>query len=386
MANIIPYSRQDISDADIAAVADVLRAPFLTQGPAVPLFEADLASAHGVSHGVAVSNATAGLQIACQALGAGPGKLVWTSPNSFVASANCALYCGADVDFVDIDPRSRNMSTAALAAKLVAAEQAGRLPDIIIPVDFAGYPCDWGEIRALADQYGFRIIADSSHAVGAQYQGRPIGRHADITIFSFHPVKIITTGEGGACLTDDEGLAQRMRRLRSHGITRDPGEMIGASEGPWYYEQIELGHNFRMTDIQAALGSSQLKKLEQRAARRDALAVRYDQTLAGLPLLLPPRSNDRASAHHLYVIEIDDERTGTDRATMFEYLRGEGIAPNVHYFPIHLQPYYRRLGFAPGNFVNAERYYCRALTIPLYPTMTDEEQDHVIAALRHAAY
>jgi UDP-4-amino-4,6-dideoxy-N-acetyl-beta-L-altrosamine transaminase len=376
MASPIPYSRQDISDADIAAVTTVLRSPFLTQGPAVPRFEADLASIHGVAHGVAVSNATAGLHIACQALGAGSGSLVWTSPNSFVASANCARYCGADVDFVDIDPRSRNMSVGALAEKLAAAERAGRLPDIVIPVDFAGYPCDWDKIRSLADRYGFRVIADSSHAVGAKYDGRTIGRHADITILS----------EGGACLTDDDFLAQHMRRLRSHGITRDASEMTGAPDGPWYYEQIELGYNFRMTDIQAALGSSQLTRLDERAALRDARAARYDDGLSDLPLLLPMRANDRASAHHLYVIELDETRTALTRAEMFDYLRGENIAPNVHYFPIHLQPYYRRLGFSPGDFPNAERYYSRALTIPLYPTMTDEEQDHVIAALQRAAY
>lgn len=386
MRTPIPYSCQDISEADIAAVVAVLKAPFLTQGPAIPRFEMDLAAAHQMAHGIAVTNATAGLHLACLALGAGPGSLVWTSPNSFVASANCARYCNAEVDFVDIDPQSRNMSVEALATKLAVAEQAGRLPDIVIPVDFAGYPCDWQEIGELANRYGFRTIADSSHAVGATYRGQPIGQHADITIVSFHPVKIITTGEGGMCLTNDAALADHMRRLRSHGITRDSAQMVGESDGPWYYEQIELGYNFRMTDIQAALGSSQLTKLAERAEMRNVRALRYDSELIELPLFLPARSNDRMSAHHLYVIEIDETRTCLDRAVLFDYLRGQGIAPNVHYAPIHLQPDYRQLGFAPGNFPNAERYYRRAITIPLYPTMTDAEQGYVIDALKRAAY
>lgn len=386
MRTPIPYSCQDISDADIAAVVAVLKAPFLTQGPAIPRFEMDLAAAHQMEHGIAVANATAGLYLACLVLGAGPGSLVWTSPNSFVASANCARYCNAEVDFVDIDPSSRNMSVEALAKKLELAEQAGRLPDIVIPVDFAGYPCDWQEIGALANRYGFKTIADSSHAVGATYRGQPVGHYADITVVSFHPVKIITTGEGGMCLTNDAVIAEHMRRLRSHGITRDPAQMVGESDGSWYYEQIELGYNFRMTDIQAALGSSQLTKLAERAEMRNMRALRYDSELTGLPLLLPARSNDRMSAHHLYVIELDETRTCLDRAVLFNYLRGEGIAPNVHYAPIHLQPYYQRLGFAPGSFPKAERYYRRAITIPLYPTMTDAEQDHVIDALKRAAY
>lgn len=386
MRNPIPYSCQDISEADIAAVTAVLRSPFLTQGPAVPRFEDELAAVHRLGHAVAVSNATAGLHVACQVLGAAPGRLVWTSPNSFVASANSARYCGADVDFVDIDRCSRNMSADALAAKLAVAERVGRLPDIVIPVDFAGYPCDWVEIRALADRYGFKLIADSSHAVGASYHGKPVGAAADITVLSFHPVKIITTGEGGMCLTNDPSLAERMRRLRSHGITRDSDEMVNESDGPWYYEQIELGYNYRMTDIQAALGLSQLTELDERAVKREARAARYDDALADLPLRLPLRSNDRISAHHLYVIELDDARTRLSRTDLFSHLKAQTISPNVHYFPIHLQPDYRKLGFGPGDFPNAENYYRRAITIPLYPNMTDAEQDHVIAALAGADY
>ncbi len=381
MAALIPYSCQDIGDEDIAAVVAVLRAPFLTQGPAVPKFEAQFAAMHGARHGVAVANATGALHIACLALGAGPGMRVWTSPNSFVASANCARYCGATVDFVDIDPRSRNMSVAHLARKLEAAEADGTLPGIVIPVDFAGYPCDMREIRTLADRYGFKILSDSSHAVGATYDGKPVGCHADISVFSFHPVKIITTGEGGMCVTDDDELAAKLRAARSHGITRDPSEMTYEADGPWYYEQISLGYNYRLTDIQAALGTSQLAKHEERAARRDRLARRYDDALADLPLQLPLRSNDRTSAYHLYVIEVDEERIDKSRLDVFEFLKANDIAPNVHYIPIHLQPDYRKLGFAAGDFPDSERYYRRAISIPLFPSMTDAQQDRVIDAL-----
>jgi UDP-4-amino-4,6-dideoxy-N-acetyl-beta-L-altrosamine transaminase len=384
MAKPIPYSCQDISEADIAAVTDVLRAPFLTQGPAVPKFEEEFAALHGIRHGIAVANATGALHIACLALGAGPGMRVWTTPNSFVASANCARYCGATVDFVDIDPATRNISVEKLADKLARAAIDDALPGIVIPVDFAGYPCDMKEIRDLADRYGFRIISDSSHAVGASYHGAPVGRYADISVFSFHPVKIITTGEGGLCLTDDADLAAAMRKARSHGITRDPAEMDQEPDGPWYYEQTSLGFNYRLTDIQAALGSSQLTRLAAREERRDLLARRYDDALAGLPVRLPPRSNDRTSAHHLYVIEIDDERTAKTRREVFDHLRGDGISPNVHYIPIHLQPDYRRLGFAAGDFPDSERYYDRAISIPLFPTMTEEQQDRVIDSLTRA--
>lgn len=384
MTKPIPYSCQDISEADIAAVTDVLRAPFLTQGPAVPKFEEEFSALHGIRHGIAVANATGALHIACLALGAGPGMRVWTTPNSFVASANCARYCGATVDFVDIDPATRNISVEKLADKLARAAIDDALPGIVIPVDFAGYPCDMKEIRDLADRYGFRIISDSSHAVGASYHGAPVGRYADISVFSFHPVKIITTGEGGLCLTDHADLAAAMRKARSHGITRDPAEMDQEPDGPWYYEQSSLGFNYRLTDIQAALGSSQLTRLAEREERRDLLAQRYDDALAALPVRLPPRSNDRTSAHHLYVIEIDDERTGKTRREVFDHLRGDGISPNVHYIPIHLQPDYRRLGFAAGDFPDSERYYGRAISIPLFPTMTEEQQDRVIDSLTRA--
>lgn len=381
MAALIPYSCQDISDEDIAAVCEVLRSPLLTQGPKVPEFEERFAQLHGAQHAVAVANATSALHIACLALGAGPGTIAWTVPNSFVASANCARYCGATVDFVDIDPETRNMSVERLAEKLEKAEREDALPGIVIPVDFAGYPCDLREIRALADRYGFKILSDSSHAVGANYLGEPVGRFAHISVFSFHPVKIITTGEGGICLTDDEGLVAKMRLARSHGITRDAAAMSREPDGPWYYEQVGLGFNYRLTDIQAALGLSQLASHARRADRRDYLARRYDRALSGLPLKLPTRSTDRQSAHHLYVVEVGGEH---NRREVFERLRADGIGVNVHYIPIHLQPDYRQLGFAAGDFPASEHYYSRAISIPLFATMVEDQQDRVVEALARA--
>ena len=375
----IPYSRQSITEADIEAVNAVLRSDFLTQGPAVPEFEKAFAESHAADHAIAVCNATAALHIACLALGVGVGDLVWTVPNSFVASANCARYCGADVDFVDIDSGSRNLSVAALEAKLA---QATRIPKVVIPVDFAGLPCDLKEIRALADQYGFKIIEDASHAVGASYQGKPVGcQYADISVFSFHPVKIITTAEGGICTTNDDILAEKLRLLRSHGITRDSSLMESPSEGEWYYEQICLGFNYRMTDMQAALGRSQLSRLATMQAARAALAARYDILLADLPIKLPHVPSDRTSAHHLYVVEIDSARTTAKRAEIFGAMRAANIGVNVHYIPIHLQPDYRRLGFGPGDFPIGEVYYDSAITLPLFPEMTHAQQNRVVETL-----
>jgi dTDP-4-amino-4,6-dideoxygalactose transaminase len=311
----------------------------------------------------------------------GPGGRLWTSPISFVASANCARFCGAEVDFVDIDPTTRNMSVAALADKLSAAERDGTLPKIVVPIDFGGLPCEAAEMRALADRYGFRILEDASHAVGAEYHGRPVGAFADVTVLSFHPVNIVTTGEGGVAMTNDAELAQRMRLLRSHGVTRDADRIERQDEGGWYYEQVMLGYNYRMTDLQAALGSSQLARLPELWAKRDALARRYDERLAGLPLLLPTRCEDRRSAHHLYPVEIDPARSNVSRRALYDALQADGIGANVHYIPIHLQPDYRRLGFAPGMFPAAEEYYRRAVTIPLYPRLTEDQQDRVIDSL-----
>jgi UDP-4-amino-4,6-dideoxy-N-acetyl-beta-L-altrosamine transaminase len=381
----IPYSRQQVLPEDIAAVTAVLQSDFLTQGAVTPRFEEAFAQRHEVAHAVAVANATAGLHIACLALDVGPDSLVWTCTNSFLASANCAAYCGAEVDFVDIDPVTRNMSVAALREKLEQATAAGRVPDVLIPIDFAGLPCDLREMRELADRHGFRILEDASHATGASYDGHPVGsRYADISVFSLHAVKIITSGEGGMVTTNDAQLAERLRLLRSHGMVRDAAQFTGEEQGPWVYEQQELGFNYRMTEIQAALGLSQLQRLEQLQVRRLELADRYDRLLADLPLLLPARVPGRTSAWHLYVVEIDDTRSKAPRRDVFERMRAAGIGVNVHYIPIHTQPFWRARGFAAGDFPLAERYYRRALSLPLHPALTHEEQQYVVDTLRAA--
>ena len=380
----IPYATQSIDESDLAAVREALTSGWLTQGQAVPRFEAAFAAAHGVAHAIAVCNATAALHLACLALDVGPGQSVWTSPNSFVASANCALYCGAAVDFVDIDPGTRNMSVPALRRKLEQAKVSGNLPSVVIPVHFAGLACDMREMRELADVYGFALVADASHAVGATYQGRPVAElYADISVFSFHAVKIVTTAEGGLLATQRADLAQKLALLRTHGITRDPAQMEGEPEGAWCYEQQVLGYNYRMTDLQAALGESQLKRLDQFQARRSALAARYPSLLAGLPLKLPALLPDRDYSWHLYVVELE-EGAPVPRADVFRRLRDAGIGVNVHYLPIHLQPYYRRLGFTDGQFPHAEAYARRALSIPLYPGLSDAQQEVVAGALRRA--
>lgn len=375
---MIPYGRQDISDEDIAAVEAVLRSDFLTQGPAVPAFEAAIAARVGAAHAVAANSATSALHIAVAALGLGPGDVLWTVPNTFVASANCALYCGASVDFVDIDPATWCMCPDALAAKLTRAATAGRLPKVIIPVHFAGQSCDMERIGALARRYGIRVVEDASHAIGAEYQGRPVGdcAQSDITVFSFHPVKIVTTGEGGLATTQDAELARRMELLRSHGITRDRTRMT-RDEGPWYYEQIALGWNYRLTDLAAALGSSQLTRLDGFLATRRAHAAAYDVDLAGLDVVRPFQHPDTLSSWHLYVVLVDAAR----RRAIFEGLRAAGIGVNLHYHPVHLQPYYRSLGFAPGDFPVAEDYAARAITLPIHARLTDAERATVVAAL-----
>ncbi|MDW3712023.1 MULTISPECIES: UDP-4-amino-4,6-dideoxy-N-acetyl-beta-L-altrosamine transaminase [Pseudomonas] len=380
---MIPYGRQNISQADIDAVVDTLRSDWLTQGPAIERFEQAVAQRCQAAHGIAVSNATAALHIACLALDLGPGDRLWTSPNTFVASANCGLYCGAQVDFVDIDPATLNLDVAQLDARLQRAERDGTLPKVVVPVAFAGQSCDMARIAELARRYGFRVIEDASHAIGARYGGRPVGccEHADITVFSFHPVKIITTGEGGLLTTNDPRLAERLRRLRSHGITRDPAAMTGPSEGPWYYQQLELGFNYRMTDLQAALGLSQLQRLDAFVARRRQLVARYGERLAHLPLELPQVQAGAEPAWHLYPVRLRLERLQHGHRAIFEALRGAGIGVNLHYIPVHLQPYYRQLGFAPGDFPEAERYYAQALSLPLFPDLTDEQQDQVASTL-----
>lgn len=385
---MIPYGRQSISAQDIDAVVEVLRSDWLTQGPTIERFEQAMAATCQAHHAVAVSNATAALHIACLALDLGPGDWLWTSPNTFVASANCGLYCGAQVDFVDIDPQTLNLSLPALAAKLAQAQGLGRLPKVVVPVAFAGQSCDMAGIRELAEQYGFRIIEDASHAVGASYRGRPVGcgDFADITVFSFHPVKIITTGEGGLLTTQDDQLAERLRRLRSHGITRDPALMTQPSDGPWYYQQLELGYNYRITDIQAALGLSQLTRLQGFMTRRRVLAARYAQLLADLPLTLPSAQQGAESAWHLYPVRLQLDVLHSDQAQIFTAMRAAGIGVNLHYIPVHLQPFYRQLGFTDGDYPEAERYYRQAISLPLYPDMTDEQQQQVVQALISALH
>jgi UDP-4-amino-4,6-dideoxy-N-acetyl-beta-L-altrosamine transaminase len=381
---MIPYGRQQITEADIQAVVDVLRSDFLTQGPAVPAFEQALAAYCGAKHGVAVNSATSALHIACLALGVGEGDLVWTSPITFVASANCARYCGAEVDFVDIDPRTFNLCAQALAEKLAVAEQSGRLPKVVIPVHMTGQPCDMAAIHALAQRYGFSVIEDASHAIGASYQEQKTGsgQYSDITVFSFHPVKIITTAEGGLCVTNRNDLAQKMALLRSHGITRDAAVLEKKDEGGWYYEQQCLGFNYRMTDMQATLGLSQFERLDALVARRHAIASRYDALLMGLPLILPVREADRYSGLHLYVIQIDESRTAKSRREIFDGLRAAGVGVNVHYIPVHQQPDFQRLGFRDGDFPKAEAYYRRCISLPMFPDLTEEAQDVVVTALQ----
>jgi len=384
MTVMIPYGRQDISESDIQAVVDVLRSDFLTQGPAVPAFEKSLTDYCSAQHAVAVNSATSALHIACLALGVGPGDVVWTTPITFVASANCALYCGASVDFVDINPRTYNMSAERLAEKLVQAKQLGRLPKVVIPVHLCGQPCDMAAIHALSQQYGFKIIEDASHAIGGKYRGEPVGncRYSDIAVFSFHPVKIITTAEGGMAMTNDALLAKRMQLLRSHGITRDVNEMTHAPDGPWYYQQIDLGYNYRMTDLQAALGLSQMLRLDEFIARRHAIADAYDRLLAELPIVRPWQHEDGYSGLHLYVVRLKLDEIGKTHRQVFEALRAEGVGVNLHYIPVHYQPYFESLGFKRGAYPEAERYYAEAISLPMYPGLTEAQQNKVIDALQ----
>lgn len=382
--SFIPYGRQSISDEDVQAVIETLQSDYLTQGPAVPAFEEAVKSWCGAAHAVAANSATSALHLACLALGIGKDDVVWTTPITFVASANCVLYCGARVDFVDIDSATLNMSVTALAEKLDrTVKSGGKLPKLVIPVHMCGQSCDMAGINALAQRYEFRVIEDASHAIGGHYRNHPVGdcQYSDIAVFSFHPVKIITTGEGGMAVTNDPDLAKKMLLLRSHGITRNPSDMTASSEGPWYYQQIALGFNYRMTDIQAALGSSQMRHLDAWVSRRHALANRYNNSLADLPLILPQQHSDAYSAWHLYVVQLSNEAPAS-RIEIFNALQSDGIGVNVHYIPVHLQPYYRSFGFTRGDFPAAEEYYTRAITIPLFASMTDSEQRRVIERVR----
>ena len=380
----IPYGRQNINEDDIQAVVNILRSEYLTQGPAVPAFERALADYCGIAEAIAVNSATSALHLACLALNVGPGDLVWTTPVSFVATANCALYCGAQVDFVDIDPSTNNLSIRALTAKLEEAKKNGLLPKVVIPVHLSGLPCEMEPIYNLGQYYGFKIIEDASHAIGGQYQGEPVGncRYSDITVFSFHPVKIITSGEGGAALTRHEHLATKMRRLRSHGITREAREMIHPPDGPWYYEQIDLGYNYRMTDIQAALGLSQMSRLDQFVEKRHAIAEQYAMLLKELPVTVPIRQTPvSVSSLHLYIIRLQLDVIDRTHKEIFEIMRAAEIGVNLHYIPIYRQPYFQTMDFQHQLFPQAEQYYAEAITLPLYPESSNAQQQHIVTVL-----
>ena len=380
----IPYGKQNINQADVDAVVDVLKSDFLTQGPQVPAFEKSVAQLVGAQYALAVNSATSALHIACLALGLGKGDLLWTSPITFVASSNCALYCGADVDFVDIDSQTYNMSIAALKLKLEQAKKENKLPKIVVPVHLCGQPCDMAKIYALSQEYGFKIIEDASHAIGGKYQGTYVGagQYSDITIFSFHPVKIVTTAEGGMALTNDAKLAQKMDLLRSHGVTRNQDLMSKEPEGPWYYQQVDLGFNYRMTELQAALGVSQMHRLEQFVAKRHDIAEVYNQILQNLPVVLPYQLPETYSGLHLYVIRLKLDEISKTRKEVFELLREKGIGVNVHYIPVHTQPYYENLGFKQGDFPEAESYYASAISLPMYPDLTQMQIDYIYQSLK----
>ena len=382
---MIPYGRQDVTTEDIEAVIEVLQSEFLTQGPQVPKFEAALQSKFTSEFAVAVNSATSALHIACMALELGPADRVWTSPITFVASANCARYCNAKVDFVDIDLTTYNICVIKLEEKLEQAKISGTLPKILIPVHYAGQPCDMRRIWELSQRYGFKIIEDASHATGAQYRDKPVGssEFSDITVFSFHPVKIITTGEGGAALTSNRALAQRMRLYRSHGVTRDADQMSVISPEPWYYEQIALGYNYRMSDLHAALGINQIKRLDSYIAKRNQIANRYNEMLQNLPINTPNVANYALSSFHLYTIQVSDASV-VSREVIFDWLKKRNVGVNVHYIPVHLQPYYRDQGFSRGDFPNAESFYSKALTLPCHPSLTEAQQDQVVQSLRKA--
>jgi len=381
---MIPYGKQDINQADIDSVIDVLQSDFLTQGPQVPLFEKTVSDYCGSKFGVAVNSATSALHIACLALGLGENDYLWTTPNTFVASANCGLYCGAKIDFVDIDPLTYNLSSEELEKKLIQARKDNKLPKILIPVHFAGQSCDMKRIHSLSQEYGFKIIEDASHAIGGKYLDLPIGgcQYSDITVFSFHPVKIITTAEGGLATTNDKDLLERMQLFRSHGVTRDSELMIKESEGGWYYQQVDLGFNYRMTELQAALGVSQMGRLDEFVTLRHKHQKRYDELLKNLPVVVPYQDMGNYSALHLYPIQIQTDIVKNTRKEIFEALRKNDIGVNVHYIPIHTQPYYENMGFRKGDYPNAENYYESAISIPLFHTMTLDQQDQVVVALK----
>ncbi|EKO14200.1 UDP-4-amino-4,6-dideoxy-N-acetyl-beta-L-altrosamine transaminase [Leptospira kirschneri] len=380
---LIPYGKQEITQADIDIVNEVLRSDFLTQGPMVPRFESLVAKRCKSKFAVAVNSATSALHIACIALNVGPGDIVWTTPITFVASANCALYCGASIDFVDIDPKTYNISVDCLSEKLELAEKIGKLPKVLIPVHLAGQSCQMDKIHILSKKYGFKIIEDASHAIGGTYKNEPIGncKYSDITVFSFHPVKIITTGEGGMALTNDTELYSKMYRLRSHGITRDFSEMTHSPDGPWYYQQLELGYNYRMTDIQAGLGVSQMSRLDEFIKKRHTIAEKYNALLSDKPVVIPWQNPESYSGFHLYIIRLKLKEFNLSHKQVFEQFRSAGILVNLHYIPVYRQPYYEKMGYNRSDFPESEQYYSEAISIPMYPSLTEEEQQEVVHRL-----
>ncbi len=384
---MIPYGKQEISEEDIQSVINVLKSDFLTQGPVVPEFEKAITDYCDVKYAFAVNSATSALHIACLALGVGKGDLVWTSPISFVASSNCALYCGSQIDFVDIDPTTYNISIDSLKNKLIEAEKIGRLPKVLIPVHLAGQSCQMDEIHKLSIIYGFKIIEDASHGIGGKYKNKPIGNceYSDITVFSFHPVKIITTGEGGMCLTNDQEIAIKLNRYRSHGIVRHPAEMKNIPDGLWYYEQVDLGYNYRMTDLQAALGLSQLKRIDQFVEKRHLIKQKYDNAFQEDYIELPFQNLDTFSSFHLYILKIKDNPKIGGRNQVFERMRNAGILVNVHYIPIYKHPYYAELGYSSKNFPNSEEYYAKAISLPIHVNLTDDQQNYIIDMIKKPA-
>lgn len=381
---MIPYGKQDINQADIDTVIEVLTSDFLTQGPKVPAFEKAVAEHVGSNHALAVNSATSALHIACLALGLKQGDWLWTTPITFVASANCGLYCGAQIDFVDIDPTTYNLCPEALEVKLIEAERNGLLPKVVVAVHLCGQPCDMRAIHDLATRYGFKVIEDASHAIGGKYQNEFIGncRYSDITVFSFHPVKIITTAEGGMAITNDDSLAEKMNLYRSHGVTRDQNLMTHEPDGPWYYQQVELGYNYRMTELQAALGISQMKRLDDFVAQRHVIANGYNELLSDLPLTLPRQHSDSYSGLHLYIIRLRLDEIKKTHLQVFEELRAAGVGVNLHYIPVHLQPYYSNMGFRRGDYPNAEAYYSEAISLPMFPSLSEQQQNEIVDILK----
>ncbi len=380
---MIPYGRQSINKSDVDSVISVFKSDYLTQGEVLPRFERAVARYCGANYSVAVNSATSALHIACLALGLGRGDWLWTSPITFVASSNCGLYCGANIDFVDIDLQSYNLCPKELKNKLQVAKRKGVLPKVLVVVHFSGQPCKMEEVHKLSLQFGFKIIEDASHAIGARYKNFPVGncKYSDVTVFSFHPVKIITTGEGGMSLTNNVELFNKMKLFRSHGITRDTSQMIGNSDGDWYYQQIQLGFNYRMTEIQAALGLSQMDRLDDFILKRHDIAQRYDKMMLDFPLITPKQDVNSFSSFHLYIIRLDLSKIKKTRKQVFNYLRESGIGVNVHYVPVHLQPYYKSMGFRRGDFPKAESYYMNSISLPLFPDLKESEQDKIIKVL-----